>query len=88
MARETLPDLAYQLSALLSELGAAIQARAPELGRQETSERLETAQPNSGLRDVVRATLRWFSRPAARQPTVGRTRSARARSRRSTRGRS
>jgi len=88
VARETLPDLAHQLSALLSELDAAIRARLPQLGRQETSQRLETAQPNSGLREVVRATLRWFSGPDARQPTVGRTRSARARSRRSTRGRS
>ena len=86
MARETLPDLAYQLSALLSELDAAIRARSPELGSQETRQRLETAQPNSGLREVVRATLRWFSSPAAPEPTVRRTRSARARSRRSARG--
>jgi len=86
MARETLPDLAYQLSALLSELDAAIRARSPELGRQETRPQLETVQPNSGLRSVVRATLRWFSSPAAPQPTVRRTRSGRTRSRRSTRG--
>ena len=86
MARETLPELAYQLSALLSELDAAIRARLPGLGRPETRQRLEPAQLDKGLRGAVTAALRWFANPAWRQAPVRRTRSVRERSRRSGRG--
>jgi len=82
VARETLHDLAGQLSALLSDMDAAIRARLQELARYETRRRLETTEQNKGLRAVVVSALRWFTNSAELRPTFRRARSPHEKSRR------
>jgi hypothetical protein len=79
VARETLPDLAYQLSSLLSDIDAAVRARLPERRGPEP------ARHDKGLRGTVAATLRWLARSAGRQPPIPRARSIHERPRRSRR---
>ena len=71
MARETVHDLAGQLSALLSDIDAAIRAQLQGSARYETRRRLETTEQNKGLRAVVVSALRWFTNSAEPRPMFG-----------------
>jgi hypothetical protein len=73
VARETLQDLAGELSALLSQLDAAVRARIP-------ASRLREIGTPPELHRVVAAVLRWLTHATA-PPTAPRARSAHAGSR-------
>jgi hypothetical protein len=81
VARQTVADLADQLTTLLSDLDAALRTRLGMPESRESRRRLHTtAEDDKGFHGVIVAALRWLTRSAEPPPPFPLVRSPRERS--------
>ena len=85
MATDTRASLADQLSAVLTDLDAAIRGWVPQSERQDTRRELEPDGHDKGLRAIMAAALGWFTSSTSPQPRIRRASPLSKRSRRAKR---
>ena len=85
MATDTRASLADQLSAVLTDLDAAIRVWLPQSEKQDSRHELEPDGHGKGLQGVIAAALGWLTSSASPQPRIRRASPLSKRSRRAKR---